>query len=574
MWKKADDCGSIREVIAKRFLGNKDSISDEELESALNPKSVLPQDIENLEAAANRILEAIDKGEQIAIAGDYDADGVTSTAILSILLTKLKGTYNVFLPRRMSEGYSLTSRAVDSLDSGLLITVDCGITAKEGIQNAKDKGLDVLVLDHHLPEESGELPAADIIVDPWVHPEKNAFTGYCGAGLALKVAEVIIDKRMTDVAAKSMTNILTSIACIGTIADVVPLVGDNRRIVKQGIENLMQLRTCNGLRVLMEDLEMTKYLTAQNIAFRVAPLLNAPGRMFDDGAVISYNLLVSQNINEAKELVKKIREINERRKEVVTASVRNAEKVIVDGMMYTDNPLVIYDESIPEGVVGIVAGRLAETYRVPTFVLTKGEDNVAKGSARSFGNVNIRDLLDSVSEHLLGYGGHASAAGVSLEIEKIDDFRISANSIVADMDYTASEEDKTYDLEIKAQDVAKAITELEKYEPYGEGNAPIIFKIEGVKLMPQYGSTYRLMGANDSTVKLFAGDFKVIWFNGAEEFAKNGHCRNMDVYGVISRNVWRYSEEVQVEAMEVYPIETKIEDTSLKAALLRISKLS
>ena len=272
-WKQTKYGDTILDVIKNR--------SGMEESEILHPKPIPPEAIENLTQAAALLQDAIQKKVPISIMGDYDVDGITASAILYYLIRFLgKQTPFIRLPRRMSEGYGLSVDAFDDFHQGLLITVDNGISATEEIAYAKDLGFSVLVIDHHLPGKF--LPEADVIVDPHIHPDKNGFEHYCGAGLSLKLAELML---RDNPAASSLMDKLKVLATLGTIADVMPLVSDNRRIVMEGLR-LWQSGSKAipyGLTALVEAAEVYGR-TETDIAFKIAPILNAPGRLLDNGA--------------------------------------------------------------------------------------------------------------------------------------------------------------------------------------------------------------------------------------------------------------------------------------------------
>lgn len=382
MWKKRGTETDIPSVI-ERNTGI--SISD-----FINPPRNVY--IKNLKEAATRIETAITNNESVTIYGDYDADGITGSTILYRTLTLLgHDKVNVILPKRFSEGYGLSLKAVSMIKDGLLITVDNGITAVDEIKAAKEKVLDVIIIDHHLLRDDGILPEANIIVDPKAI-EGSDFSDYCGAGLAYKLAQIMIED---DFILKQ----LNSLAAIGTIADVMPLIHDNRNIVIDGLKFINERKVPIGLNILLDELDFLK-TDEHDIAFKIAPIINASGRMRDDGAMLAFNL-IAHDSDSLEVLAKNLININEERKNSVREGLELCEKKISEDCLFGDNPLVIYTTNaesniFQEGIIGILAGKMAEKYKVSTFVLTES-NGVLKGSGRSYGSVHLKNLLDEIN---------------------------------------------------------------------------------------------------------------------------------------------------------------------------------
>ena len=340
-WKKRDSGKTVLDVVM-----HNSGMTQEEL---THPKTIDANQIENLSTAADTIKKCILNKIPISIMGDYDVDGITSSAILYSSIKKLGTTPVVRLPRRYSEGYGLSANAINEFTPGLLITVDNGIAANDAIQTAKEKGFMVIIIDHHLPGE--QLPNADIIVDPHVNPSKNAFTDYCGAGLAFKLAQLLHNDT-------AFLNQMCCYAAVGTIADSMPLKGDNRYIVMQGLSLIRQKRASLGLNKLFEIAEVYSF-TAKDIGFKIGPMLNAAGRMYDEGAMISFEALIAETENEAQEKSTRLLQINEERKTSTTRGMEYVEDIIAMDCLYGEAPLVVFAEGMKEGIVGIITGRLA-----------------------------------------------------------------------------------------------------------------------------------------------------------------------------------------------------------------------
>lgn len=529
-WKKRGNARNITEVIKE--------ISRLSLEEVSNPAPISSLSIMGMEEAADILLHAIESKSPITIVGDYDADGITSTAILWHVLRYLDVTPRTRLPKRYSEGYGLSMRVVDEIDSGVVITVDNGIAALEQVKAAKRKGLTVIVLDHHLP--GNELPEADIVVDPHIAPEQSGFSDYCGAGLSYKMAQLLIDD-------DNFLRKMEALAAIGTVADVMPLIGDNRIIVKEGLQCINQHDLPVGLLALINAVGARK-VDEQTIGFTIGPLLNAPGRLRDDGAMESLQLLITEDYAEAEAKAFALIETNNMRKDLLKKGMERAYEILHREEKENVNPICIYDPELLAGLAGLVAGRLAEEYKTPTIVLTKTEDGQMKGSGRSYGDIHLKYLLDDVCGYLSHYGGHAGAAGLSLIAEHFEDFRCALEEHMKE--YTRPDGTEFfYDLEATVAELPRIMEDLKRYAPFGEANPRPVIKIDNIILLPQAGKLYRTMGDHEEHIKLLGKDFSVIGFNMTEEYVRQGKPEIINVIGYLTSTNFRREEQLELEAI-------------------------
>lgn len=529
-WKKRGNARNITEVIKE--------ISRLSLEEVSNPAPISSLSIMGMEEAADILLHAIESKSPITIVGDYDADGITSTAILWHVLRYLDVTPRTRLPKRYSEGYGLSMRVVDEIDSGVVITVDNGIAALEQVKAAKRKGLTVIVLDHHLP--GNELPEADIVVDPHIAPEQSGFSDYCGAGLSYKMAQLLIDD-------DDFLRKMEALAAIGTVADVMPLIGDNRIIVKEGLQCINQHDLPVGLLALINAVGARK-VDEQTIGFTIGPLLNAPGRLRDDGAMESLQLLITEDYAEAEAKAFALIETNNMRKDLLKKGMERAYEILHREEKENANPICIYDPELLAGLAGLVAGRLAEEYKTPTIVLTKTEDGQMKGSGRSYGDIHLKYLLDDVCGYLSHYGGHAGAAGLSLIAEHFEDFRCTLEEHMKE--YTRPDGTEFfYDLEATVAELPRIMEDLKRYAPFGEANPRPVIKIDNIILLPQAGKLYRTMGDHEEHIKLLGKDFSVIGFNMTEEYVRQGKPEIINVIGYLTSTNFRREEQLELEAI-------------------------
>lgn len=502
------------------------------------------------------------KGELIYIVGDYDADGICSVSILSLTFEEKGWEYRTRLPRRFSEGFGLSEKIIDEIEGGLLITVDNGISASAAIKKAKEKGIKTIVIDHHLSDAENNIPDADVVIDPNAIANSAAFNGYCGAGLAYKLAVELLGET------HPLIPKLLSLAAIATVADVMPLVEENRLIVKKGLATMLTPNgRTTGLSAILAECKQEKYFSAKNIAFKLAPMINAPGRMQDNGAEISYDILTFEgDYYDAVEKVTYLSGINKERREAKEYGMQVLHKNIEENNLQNANPLIVYEPNLPEGLVGIFAGQLAEEYKVPSFVLTDSdEEDVLKGSGRTSGNINIKQLLDRHSELMVKYGGHAEAAGISVAKAQLIDFQ---KALMEDMkEHPIISDDTVYfDLRIEANQIKDAIQHLEIFEPFGQGNPEVIFYINNFVIAE---ANYLSDG---KTVKFKSGNGDAICFDMGEKYRNMGEPKVVDLIGTLSKNCYMNSVKNQVEVMEIIKPTTIRQRTPMAEMLAKMAE--
>lgn len=562
-WKQRNEtCKTVSDAVCALS-----GLSESEL---LRPAYTPPQEIQNLSLAADAIREAVQRKENISVMGDYDADGVTASSILYFALEKLGTVPYVRLPKRMSEGYGLNPSIIPEFKPGLLITVDNGIAAHDAIEQAKANGLKVIVLDHHLPQ--GDLPSADIIVDPHVEPANNGFEHYCGAGLAYKLAELLFPCD-----SQFLTKMQT-LATIGTIADSVPLVGDNRFLVQNGLVTMKKWRSSStaeqsipaGLIGLLQVADVYD-IDETDIGYKIGPMINAAGRMRDDGAALAFRTLTADSIERGVLLATELQTLNEARKEETAKYEAVIEEVIERDCLAFTQPMCVFVENMPEGLVGILTGRIAEKYKTPAFLFTNSsEKGQLKGSGRSYGDFNLMNLVNAAMPFLVRGGGHAGAAGISVTEEN---YGAMVNAMTEQMQsYELPETDDVYyDLTVKSSDISHVYAELQKFAPFGQNVPRPVFQVNDILLSPRGGNTSKRMGKHFEHIKLFGRGFSIICFGMAEEYVKSGSPLSLDVIGMISQNAFRYSSETQIEAVafKEHKTDRKGRPTSLRDALIR-----
>ena len=473
-----------------------------------------PETLPGVSQAADRIVAAVASGRRITIYGDYDVDGVTSTSLLWHCLQLSGAKVDYYIPSRLEEGYGLNCDAIRQLHaedpSRLLITVDCGICSVAEAALAKELGLELVITDHHTFGEI--LPDAAVLVHPRLPGEKGpyAFGELCGVGVAFKLAWAIC-ARMGDgkKATPRMREFLLSaigLAALGTIADVVPLVDENRVIVHFGLASLLD-RSNPGLKELLrisKTLDKSS-LQAEDIAFAVAPRINAAGRLGQ--ARLAVELLTTSDKDRAVALATYLDGLNKDRQTVERRILKQAKELVEEHVEWADHrALVLSHADWHPGVIGIVASRVAEHFQRPTIMIARGgAHGFAQGSGRSFAGFNLHAGLAACHELLETYGGHHAAAGLKIRPEEIDAFRLAFVRYVSEKHTVqpGSAELKV-DAEVQLSDLTiRSVTELEKLGPFGAANPRPVFVASHVELV----GPPRKMGEGDRHLSIFVRQF-------------------------------------------------------------------
>lgn len=425
--------------------------------------------LKDMDKVVEKIKYYIDNKKRILIMGDYDTDGISASAILYKYFESIGIKANVFLPNRFIDGYGLTCDSLDKVkglyNPDLIITVDCGITCVEEIAYCKKLGIDIIVTDHH------DIPAVipdTLIINPKLDGQLYPFKELCGAGVALKLVHALggLEESLKYV----------TIASLATVADIVPLVDENRAIVKLGLQNQKE-QMPKGLKKLCTTIKMSLPLTSSDISFKLAPKINATGRMGD--ASISFNLYVEKNDEEIDKNIKLLLELNDKRVMETNTIFESACQMLEDTNVSRLGMIVLYNDSWESGVLGIICSKLVEKYNKPVCLLSKVDDEY-KGSLRSIPAVNIFEALTSVSDLLIRFGGHNQAGGLSIEGKNLKEFRRRINEYVLN---NINEADlvtkKYYDLDLTDVDVTtKFVKDLEIFEPTGFKNEKPLFRFQ------------------------------------------------------------------------------------------------
>lgn len=460
--------------------------------------------MKGMDLATRRVIQAITENQLIFIYGDYDVDGTCATSLLYLFLKQLDANVDFYIPKRLEEGYGLSKEGIDyikSKNASLVITVDCGITAVEETDYANSLGLDVIICDHHQPKD--EIPRALAVLDPLI-PECNyPFKYLSGAGVAFKLAQGISEK----IGKRDLPLEYLDLVALAGAADIVPLTDENRILVKAGLDKVNQNPRA-GIEALIKSAGLQPgTLTSGQVVFTIAPRINAVGRLGDARRAVE--LLITNNPEEAHELAKVLENENYERRKIDVDTFDDANQLVENCIdLKNELAIILHQEEWHPGVIGIVASRLVEKYYRPTIMLTT-IDGVAKGSARSISNFNIYEALQKCEDILLHFGGHQAAAGLAVEIDKLEEFKSRFNEIVK---ATITEDDLypeiLIDSQLKFSEITpKFIRILDQFSPFGPENMRPVFLTENVELsgMPRIVGNNHLIAAfkQNSTLKVF-----------------------------------------------------------------------
>ncbi|MDP0489876.1 MAG: single-stranded-DNA-specific exonuclease RecJ [Verrucomicrobiota bacterium JB023] len=434
-----------------------------------------PFELPEMEKAVARIFQAIDEGEEICVYGDYDVDGITSITIMTAVLRAYGGKVRQFIPIRSSEGYGLSDVALERcLGEGpkpsLMITVDCGTVSHEPIRYLAGQGIDVLVVDHHERGPAGR-PDCVALVNPKF--ETTPYGYLCAAGVVFKLAHALLKTR--ERAHFDLKDVLDLVA-VATIADIVPLVGENRLLVRHGLKRLSKTRN-RGLRALMEVTGLNGFTTSSDVGFRLGPRINAAGRM--DRPEEALQALLSDDAAQARGLASRLDTYNRQRQKTELQILAEAEAMLVERFDVEREPVIVVgSRDWHPGVVGIVASRLMRKYHRPVFVVAiDPEKGIGKGSGRSIEGVSLVKAIHATSHHLIAGGGHHMAAGISLMEEQLESFREAFGTFVRETTSASDLEPRLHlDAVLPLADVdLDFLHQYERLQPFGSGNPVPVF---------------------------------------------------------------------------------------------------
>ena len=504
-----------------------------------------PFEMKDMDKAVQRILQAIENQENILIYGDYDVDGTTAVSLFYLYLSELYNNVTYYVPDRYKEGYGVSFQGINYASDNnisLIITLDCGIKAIDKVDYAKEKGIDVIVCDHHTP--SSELPKAVAILNPKQKDCSYSYDELCGCGIAFKLAQAIniVLERPESFVFKYLDLVAIAIA-----ADIVPITGENRILLAQGL-SLINEKPSIPVRKLLQTAKQP--YTTTDLVFVVAPRINAAGRIAHANLVIE---LLTQK--QEKEIISKAYEIeylNDKRKRLDEEITQEALVQIIENQEENKKTTVVFQPFWHKGVIGIVASRLIENYYRPTLVFTKNEDKLV-ASARSVSGFNIYNALEACQEYLEQFGGHKYAAGLTIKEENYNKFKEAFERIVSQtIDKELLEQRINIDLEIKLEDVSSIFFEtLKRFAPFGPENMTPVFLSKGVKAKEFRavgdGSHLRIVLTNiEETVS-----FVAIGFGLADKKTILEKGQPFDIVYQLEENIWNGRVSIQMRIKDI-----------------------
>ncbi|MBQ6623696.1 MAG: single-stranded-DNA-specific exonuclease RecJ [Mogibacterium sp.] len=529
-------------------------IRDEDLEEFLAPKPRLAYDpflLSNMRKGVDLLLKNIDEDKNIVIYGDYDVDGITSTALLMKVLSCLTDKVNYYIPSRIDEGYGLNMDAIDRIKASggeFIVTVDCGSVSKEETAYAHSLGIETLVTDHH---NISDVTAEGIVINPRLPEDGYPFKGLAGVGVAYKLALAI--SRIREIP-KSVMAEMVELATVGTIADIMPMLDENRTIVKVGLRSIHLGCRNKGLRELIDRSSLDyKTLKASDISFGIAPKINASGRMGD--ATLGVRLLLSDDEQEIRDCCNALLDANRERRRLQDEAFKKGLSM-VDSEMDKGDFLILEINDSHEGVLGIVAGRIREQVNRPVVVVSRG-DGTYKGTGRSIPGVDLFSMLDKYRSEFISFGGHSAACGFTIEADKIDRLKENLNNDMAEASKANPdilEFNYDYDADIGSEDIDIGLAEaLELLEPCGKENEMPMFLVRNAHI-----TGWRFLRDEDKMAKFSIrredGTYiDAVIFSGAADAYEEVSRGPVDVIGSIEKNVWRDEAKVQVVVRHILP---------------------
>jgi single-stranded-DNA-specific exonuclease len=499
--------------------------------------------MKDMEITVDRLLLAVRTKEKICIYGDYDVDGVTSIIILKDILQRLGANVTFTIPHRLDEGYGLNmnrlQEIVNKRDNSLLVTVDCGTTSIEEVDYARKSGLDIIITDHH--EEAAERPPALSILNPKLSDCPYPHKELAGVGVIFKLAQAIAIKAKIDLPLLTYL----SFAAIGTIADIVPLIDENRIIASHGLLNLAETENM-GLKTIMAELKLdNRMLQASDISFRLAPRINALGRLGNVEQAV--DLFFTTNRAYARDIVMEMNRLNSKRQKLESEIYDQAEEKIESSPEICESPVIIVTgESWHLGVIGIVASRLTNKYYKPAIVISINDD-LGKASGRSIPEFDLKGAIDQESDVLESYGGHKMAVGFQIKKDYIPDFSRRVNNRVKKiLDGHMFVRQNKIDAEITLANIDRELLKyIEMLKPFGHSNPRPIFRTRGVKL----AGKPHLLKDKHIKMKLIQQQNQIdcICWKKSEWIEDIFKAESLDIIFNINKNYWQGVEEIQLE---------------------------
>ena len=511
-----------------------------------------PFDIKDMDKAVVRVKKAIETSEKICIYGDYDADGITATALIFDYLKNKGADVFYYIPSREKEGYGLNASAIDFIKDSkakLIFTVDNGVSAEKEVEYANSLGIDVVVTDHHrVPEK---LPNAVAVVDPYREDCNIEYKNFAGVGVAFKFIQAMEDENDFDVSK------YLDLVAIGTIGDSIELTGETRNIVKDGIKNIMQFKR-PGINSLIEISGLKdKQISSTNIAFCLVPRINASGRMGD--SALALKLLISENEEEAYDFANELNELNNERKEIENEILDSVEELLMKEPERKNRKIIIAEGNYwHHGVLGIVASRIVQKYGKPTILISIDDEN-ATASCRSVANFSIHNLVSMCSQWVERFGGHPMAAGINMKTCNVESFK---DAILKNAEKLEISHPKlNIDLNINPSKISTSIlNDIDIIKPFGVGNPEPVFLLSSMKLK----KIVSIGQGNHTKLIVSRGDAKleILMFNKKPSEFLYSEGERLDFAVTFSRNEYRGNVTVSIQALDV-----KLSDVNLFEAI-------
>ena len=543
--KEIQEKYKINKLLAT-ILVNREITEKSQIEKFLNPKRndfYNPYEMPDMEKAIERIIKAIENKEKIIIYGDYDVDGITSVTVLKSFLEERGIHVSEYIPNRLEEGYGLNKKAVEYIakqGNQLMITVDCGISAIEEVEYANKLGIETIVTDHHEPGE--ELPKAIAVVDTKRKDNKYPFRNLAGVGVVFKLIQAISQR--LDLPEKEYLKYL-DIVCIGTISDIVPLVDENRVIVKLGLKLVEQTKNL-GLKAILEASGYSK-IDSNTISFGVAPRINACGRMGHQEEALK--LFLSKDGEEVQELTQKLNEYNRLRQETEKQIYNESIIQIEEKDLADRNTIVVMGKGWHHGVIGIVSSRITELYFKPSILLCEEED-YGKGSGRSIPGFDLYEVLTECKDTIDKFGGHSMAVGINVKKDKFEEFKEKLEKIAKEKHTEEIVPILKIDALINLDEIDKEMVEsLKELEPFGEANKMPLFafknlKIDSIRALSE-GKHLKLTLKDDRNI------VNAIGFNLGELSTEYKIGDKIDVVGNLEINSFNGVDNIQINMKDM-----------------------
>ena len=536
---------NVSKLVAN-IIANKGLTNSDEIEVFLHPRRTDFHDpfmMPDMEKAVDRVVKAIETHEKVAIYGDYDVDGITSSTVLKRFLAERGLETDVYIPNRLHEGYGLNENAIREIADNkhaLIITVDCGITGNKEIELAKSFGIDTVVTDHHEPTET--LPDAVAVVDCKRKDNKYPFNGLAGVGVAFKLTQAI--SMRLGVREEEYLKYL-DLVCVGTISDIVPLVDENRTISKLGLKLVRQTRNI-GLKVLLDSIGYKK-IDSMAISFGVAPRINACGRMGHEKEALE--LFLTDSKDEAERITHNLNEYNQERQEIEKRIFNEAQKMMEDPEQQKLPCIVLGGENWHHGVIGIVSSKITEMYFKPSVLLCY-EDDLARGSGRSIPGFDLHEALEKCSTYIKQFGGHSMAIGITIEKDNFKKFKQEFEEYAEKSNISSIVPVIKIDEKVQLQDISiKDIKDLELLEPFGEGNKMPLFQISNLKI-----TSIRTLSEGKHLKAMLQDENKyidTIGFNLGNISSEYAIGSKVDVVGNLEINSYKGMENIQINLKDM-----------------------